>query len=187
LWVGLREAVDLVIPIGHDPELVHKIICCALEEGRLWDRDHTPPELWRVRFKRGGGYPTFNLEIGTGTMIVPWFAHGRWQQWPMVVEPEFLRANILTLFEVTADAVSDGTVKRPVAELAIRHWFREQKAALPPGQRPPSETDLIDAACTAFPNNIVTRKLVLDTRDEVAPEWKRLRGRPRKQPPSATE
>src|SRR4029077_5855138 len=56
----------------------------------------TSPELWHRRFKRGGGYSAFNLEIGSGTMLVPWFAHGRWQEWPMVVEPEFLRTDILT-------------------------------------------------------------------------------------------
>jgi hypothetical protein len=173
-WLYLDELVKLLDP-ALDMGDVETIFRRALAEGALQDRDGTPAEVWRERFRIADGV----INFATGMMFVPWWDQRRHERLTKPLRPQFRRADWLTLFAVKKPARA-----RAVSEAELRRWYQDRVNTWKEGQDPPSRDADTAAAQEQFPG--ITVKMARKARTDFAPESWSARGR-RKSKKSAEE
>ena len=180
---GARDAIriGMVVPgrageaarSAPDMADVEIIFRHALAEGILRDRDETPAEVWRQRFRVADGV----IDLATGMMFVRWWDQRRHEWLTKPLRLQFRRTDWLALFEVKKPAQA-----KAVSEAELRRWYRDRVATWQEGQDPPSREDDVAAAQERFP--AITSQRVRQARTDLAPESWTARGRRKSSKPA---
>jgi hypothetical protein len=171
-WLYLDELVKLLDP-APDMAVVESIFRRALAEGALQDRDETPVEVWRQRFRIADGV----IDLATGMMFVRWWDQRRHEWLTKPLRPQFRRADWLALFEVKKPARA-----KAVSKAEVTRWYRDRIDTWPKDKDPPSREEDEAAARDQFPG--ITVEGVRQARKDLAPGSWRARGRRKSKKPA---